>query len=180
LRHSATLAAALVTVKLDEMVKSGQYGALLANVGRFDTAPNLVNIVASEAVITIDLRNPEEDAIQRASADLLAYCREVEQRTGVTIASEITAHTPPVQFYDEVMDEVEATANRFGLSNRRIMSGAGHDAGEMAAICPTGMVFVPGKYDGISHNPREYSTPKACADGINVLFQWAVSFANRS
>ncbi|WP_286268351.1 M20 family metallo-hydrolase [Brooklawnia propionicigenes] len=180
LRHSATLAAALVTVKLDEMVKSGRYGALLANVGRFDTAPNLVNIVASEAVITIDLRNPEEDAIQRASADLLAYCREVEQRTGVTIASEITAHTPPVQFYDEVMDEVEATANRFGLSNRRIMSGAGHDAGEMAAICPTGMVFVPGKYDGISHNPREYSTPKACADGINVLFQCAVSFANRS
>jgi len=50
----------------------------------------------------------------------------------------------------------------------------------MAAICPTGMVFVPGKYDGISHNPREYSTPKACADGINVLFQCAVSFANRS
>ncbi|WIY82526.1 M20 family metallo-hydrolase [Propionimicrobium sp. PCR01-08-3] len=179
LRHSAVLAASLVTVKLDEMVKSGDYGALLANVGRFDTSPNLVNIVASEAIITVDFRNPDEEAIQRASADLLAYCWEVEERCGVTISSEITAHTPPVEFYDEVMDEVEQVANRFGLSNRRIMSGAGHDAGEMAAICPTGMVFVPGRYDGISHNPREYSTPKACADGINVLLQCAVTFANQ-
>ena len=41
------------------------------------------------------------------------------------------------------------------------------------------MIFIPGLYDGISHNPREYSTPEACADGINVLFQAAVELANR-
>jgi N-carbamoyl-L-amino-acid hydrolase len=31
------------------------------------------------------------------------------------------------------------------------------------------MIFVPGEYDGISHNPREYSTPEACANGAQVL-----------
>ena len=31
------------------------------------------------------------------------------------------------------------------------------------------MVVIPGEYDGISHNPRKYSTPEACARGVNVL-----------
>jgi N-carbamoyl-L-amino-acid hydrolase len=49
------------------------------------------------------------------------------------------------------------------------MSGAGHDAQEIAAICPTAMVFVAGQNGGISHTPREYSTPDACANGTDVL-----------
>ena len=36
-------------------------------------------------------------------------------------------------------------------------SGAGHDAQEMAQICPIGMIFIPSK-NGISHSPKEYST----------------------
>ena len=47
-------------------------------------------------------------------------------------------------------------------------SGAGHDAQEMAVICPIGMIFIPSK-DGISHSPREYSSPKDIANGANVL-----------
>jgi len=38
-----------------------------------------------------------------------------------------------------------------------------------AAVCPTAMSFVPGEHDGISHNPREFSTPEQCANGANVL-----------
>ena len=64
------------------------------------------------------------------------------------------------------------------LSFQRILSGAGHDAQEMAALCPTAMIFVPGKYEGISHNPREYSTPEACAHGVQVLLDTIVDLAN--
>ena len=49
------------------------------------------------------------------------------------------------------------------------MSGAGHDAQEIAAICPTAMVFVAGEYGGISHTPREYSNPTACGNGVDLL-----------
>jgi beta-ureidopropionase / N-carbamoyl-L-amino-acid hydrolase len=56
-----------------------------------------------------------------------------------------------------------------GYTHQRIMSGAGHDAQELASVCPTAMIFVAGEYDGISHNPREYSTPQACTRGVNVL-----------
>jgi N-carbamoyl-L-amino-acid hydrolase len=47
----------------------------------------------------------------------------------------------------------------------------------MAAICPAGMVFVPGEYDGISHNPRELSTSEQCANGIGVLGDVLLKFA---
>ena len=47
-------------------------------------------------------------------------------------------------------------------------SGAGHDAQAIAAITDIGMIFVP-SIDGVSHSPREYSSPDACADGANVL-----------
>jgi N-carbamoyl-L-amino-acid hydrolase len=49
-------------------------------------------------------------------------------------------------------------------------SGAGHDAQEMAAICPIGMIFVPSR-GGISHSPLEYSAPEHIAKGADVLLQ---------
>ena len=68
-------------------------------------------------------------------------------------------------------------AEELGLKYQRIISGAGHDAQEIAALCPTAMIFVPGEYDGISHNPREYSTPEACTRGVNVLLRALVELA---
>ena len=180
LRHDATLAGALVRVRLDEMVKSGEYGTMLATVGRWETEPNLINIVPNRVLMTVDLRNHDGEAMTRAHTDLAEYLREVEQRTGVTITSRTTAQTPPVDFAEDMQDLVAKKATDLGLVHESITSGAGHDAGEIAALCPAGMVFVPGLYEGISHNPREYSTPEACADGIDVLLQAVLDLANRS
>ena len=48
-------------------------------------------------------------------------------------------------------------------------SGAGHDAKEIAAKAPIGMIFVPSK-DGISHSPEEFTEWKDIATGFQVLF----------
>ena len=66
-----------------------------------------------------------------------------------------------------------------GSRTSRIVSGAGHDAQEMARICRAGMVFVPGEHDGISHNPRELSTREQCDNGVNVLFDVALCIRQR-
>lgn len=180
LRRDAALAGAMVRLRLDEMVKSGEYGTMLATVGRWETEPNLINIVPSRILMTVDLRNHDGDAMTRALADLETYLREVEERTGVTITARTTAQTPPVDFPDQMQDLIAKKATDLGLVHEPITSGAGHDAGEIAALCPAGMVFVPGLYEGISHNPREYSTPEACADGINVVLQAVLDLANRT
>jgi N-carbamoyl-L-amino-acid hydrolase len=48
----------------------------------------------------------------------------------------------------------------------------------MARLCPAGMVFVVGENEGISHNPRELSTPEQCGNGVNVLLDVLLSLAN--
>ena len=87
------------------------------------------------------------------------------------------AGTPDIGFAPKVEELVASSAAKRGLKAQRIVSGAGHDCQELAKLCPAGMVFVPGEYDGISHNPREFSTPKQCADGVNVLLDVLMALA---
>lgn len=177
LRKDPGLVAARIHVHLREMVASGRYGQLRATMGRYDATPGLVNIVPSRVVCTVDLRNPDEALLRTAEADLAAFVAEVAAAEGVSVQKRQTARTPPVPFAPEVQARVAEAAGRLGLSHEPIVSGAGHDAQEMARLTRAGMVFVPGLYDGISHNPRELSTPEQLTNGGNVLLQVALAFA---
>ena len=58
-----------------------------------------------------------------------------------------------------------------------IFSGAGHDARQLAYVCPTGMIFVPCER-GISHNEAENAKPSDLADGTRVLLEVVLELAN--
>ena len=179
LRKDPGLAAALINVRIDEMARSGRYGEhMRATMGRIDPVPGLVNIVPARVVCTVDLRNPDDDNMARAEADLFTYVKELEQRMGITIERRQTAVTRRVKFSADVQAVIARHIDRYGLKWQPILSGAGHDAQEMSVLCPTAMVFVPGEYDGISHNPREYSTDLACARGVQVLCDTLVELAS--
>ena len=87
------------------------------------------------------------------------------------------ARTENVPFEPDLQARIDAAAGARGLARARIISGAGHDAQELARLCPTGMVFVPGEHDGISHNPRELSTEAQCQNGVNVLLDVLLGLA---
>jgi beta-ureidopropionase / N-carbamoyl-L-amino-acid hydrolase len=171
-RRDAGLVAAKINVRMREMCLSGDYGPdMRATMGVIDPQPGSVNVIPGRVVATVDLRNPDDDAMERAEADLASYWCALAESDGVTIEAEQTARTPAVAFDPQVQDTIAAAAESFGLRYRRILAGAGHDAQEWSRICPTAMVFVPGENDGISHNPLEFSTPKQCENGINVLLR---------
>ncbi|NEV79492.1 M20/M25/M40 family metallo-hydrolase, partial [Rhodopseudomonas sp. BR0C11] len=75
-----------------------------------------------------------------------------------------------------LVGSVENAANALGYQNRRITSGAGHDACNLNTRIPTAMIFVPCK-DGISHNELEDATQPDCAAGANVLLHTVLSLA---
>jgi len=133
--------------------------------------------VPGRVTATVDLRNPDDAAMRRAEADLIAFYALVSTEEHVEIKWRQTARTEHVPFAHEAQERVAAAAGARGLSHAPIISGAGHDAQELAAICKAGMVFVPGEFDGISHNPREFSTAAQCANGINVLCDVVRAFA---
>ncbi|NEB00899.1 Zn-dependent hydrolase [Streptomyces sp. SID13726] len=170
LRVDAGLAAAQIIVRLRELVESGDYGDLRATVGHLTVHPDLTNIVPARAEMTVDLRNPDDIQMTRAEDALAMFLRELEGgRPGLTLTTRRMARTAYVPFDESVQKVIAQAADDHGLAHIPLQSGAGHDAQEIAALCPTAMIFVRGEYDGISHNPREYSTPEVCAQGVDVL-----------
>jgi N-carbamoyl-L-amino-acid hydrolase len=149
---------------------------MVATVGRVELHPNLVNVVAARAVLTVDLRHTDDAVLAAAEAALEVLCDEVREREGVTIEARSLARFEPVRFDDAVVDLVERTAEQQGRSTRRIPSGAGHDAQMLARVCPAGMVFVPSA-GGVSHNPAEHTDDDQLAAGADVLLQVMLELA---
>ena len=168
-RQDAGVAAAAVILQLRRMCESGRFGQLRGTVGKLSIEPGSTNVVPSGATMTIDMRNPDDDAMTAAEAELAAFVAELPGGYGVTGSLERMAKSFTVRFDADVQALIAATADDLGLPYVHAMSGAGHDAQEIAAICPTAMIFVAGENGGVSHTPREYSNPTACGNGADLL-----------
>jgi beta-ureidopropionase / N-carbamoyl-L-amino-acid hydrolase len=176
MRHDAGYVAAKIAVFARDLAgKLG--GAQVATVGRMVVHPNLVNVVAARATLTVDLRNTDDDVLAEAERRLHAFCTELAAREGVAIESRSLARFAPVDFDDDVIARVEAVAIAHGHSTKRMPSGAGHDAQMLARVCPAGMVFVP-SVRGISHNPAELTADADLEAGANVLLQVLLQLAS--
>jgi N-carbamoyl-L-amino-acid hydrolase len=175
LRHDAGYASAEIATFVRRVaVELG--GHQVGTVGRLDLHPDLVNVVASRAVLTVDLRNTDESVLREAEARLGDFCDELAIREGVTITARRLARFEPVSFDERVIDLVERTARAHGHATMRLPSGAGHDAQMLARVCPTAMIFVPSVH-GISHNPAEHTDPSDLEAGANVLLHVVLALA---
>ncbi|MEZ5251832.1 MAG: M20 family metallo-hydrolase [Ilumatobacteraceae bacterium] len=152
-------------------------GSQVATVGRMEFTPNLVNVVPSSVTMTVDLRNTDEHLLQQAEHRFDTSCRRLADDEGVTIERRTLARFEPVEFDARMIDLVETTATRLGLSTMRMPSGAGHDAQMLARICPTSMIFVP-SVNGLSHNLAELTEATDLQAGTDVLLQDGAPAAN--
>jgi N-carbamoyl-L-amino-acid hydrolase len=175
-RHDAGYVAASIATfvrRLTEDLAGHQVGT----VGKLDLHPDLVNVVAARAVMTVDLRNTDETRLQEAERRLAERIAQISADEGVQITSRPLARFEPVDFDERIITLVEDTANQCGYTARRLPAGAGHDAQMLARLCPAGMIFVP-SVGGISHNPEEYTDPEHLTAGADILLQMLVHLAN--
>ncbi|MEO0397116.1 MAG: M20 family metallo-hydrolase [Cyanobacteria bacterium P01_A01_bin.137] len=176
LRHDAGYgASAIATAARDLALDMG--GNQVATVGSIKLTPGLVNVIAKEARLTVDLRNTDEARLQQAEAHMSAKIDAIAKAEGLEITSRSLARFEPVVFDPDMIDLVTKTAQNLGLSVKPMPSGAGHDAGLIAPMAPTAMIFVP-SVNGISHNVDEYTAPKDLENGANVLLQVLLQLAN--
>lgn len=167
LRHDAAYVAAEIAVFVRRMARD-LGGNQVATVGRIDVKPNLINVIAQRAAMSVDLRNTDNALLDDVEARLSAFVAELAAKEGVSITKRSLARFEPVIFPESMVSMVEAVAKGRGYSSRRLPSGAGHDAQMMARVCPAGMIFVP-SVGGISHNVREHTEPHDLEAGANVL-----------
>jgi beta-ureidopropionase / N-carbamoyl-L-amino-acid hydrolase len=169
LRHDPGYVAARIGVFVRELAVSMGHPHV-GTVGQIKLHPNLVNVVAATAIITVDLRNTDEAKLQESERRLAEFIDAVSQQEGVTISSRQLARFEPVAFDERVIELVETTALDLGNSVKRLPSGAGHDAQMLARMCPTAMIFTQ-SHHGISHNPAEFTDPEDLVMGANILLQ---------
>jgi N-carbamoyl-L-amino-acid hydrolase len=134
------------------------------------------NVIPGEIAFTVDVRSPESTTLDAIDADLRAAIAEIAPRRKTQIDLTAIWRKPPTIFDPKLVDAVEASAKMLGYSHRRITSGAGHDACNLATVMPAAMVFVPCK-DGVSHNELEDATQLDCAAGGNVLLHTVLALA---
>ncbi len=151
-------------------------GAQVATVGRVEPFPNLVNVIPSSVVMTVDLRNTDEAALCDAEERLRSVASAAAAAEHCAVSFRSLARFQPVDFDAAMVALVERTAERLGHSVLRLPSGAGHDAQMLARICPTGMIFVP-SIGGLSHNIAEETAPDDLAAGADVLLHVLLELA---
>ena len=177
LRHDAGYCAGAIAHQVRQIARD-MGGSQVGTTGVIQLHPNLINVIAARATITVDLRNTEENLLQESEQRLAAFLTALAHDEGVHISSRKLARFEPVRFDAQVADLISQTAARLGMDCRPMTSGAGHDAQMMARLCPTAMIFVP-SVKGISHNPAEHTDPAHLTAGANVLLHTLLDLAER-
>ena len=169
-RQDALLAAAQFVLGVNRVVTSVP-GRQVGTVGRITATPGAPNVIPGRVDLSLELRDLSAEKIRSLFASIEAEARAIEARTGTRLSFRpIDATAVPAPTDERVRRLIAAAAAELGLKHMSMPSGAGHDAQDLAPLTPTGMIFVPSA-GGISHSPKEYTTPEQMARGVDVLLR---------
>ncbi|MEA9588357.1 allantoate amidohydrolase [Xanthomonas sp. WHRI 10064A] len=167
LRRDALSAAAEALLAIERIARDGS-NDLVATVGKLQLAPGAVNVVPGRVECTLDVRAGDDatrDAAVRAIEQALA---RIGAARGIAIAITPLQTLAASPCAPTLMTRLDHAVAAQGIAPRRLVSGAGHDAMTMAALCPTAMLFVRCA-GGISHHPDEHVDPADAEVALAVM-----------
>jgi N-carbamoyl-L-amino-acid hydrolase len=145
--------------------KEARLAGAHATIGRVTADPNATNAIAERVTAWLDARAAEQSTLDELVEAIRLRATERAGRDGTTVAL-TTESLSPVTTFDEPLRDHVATL----LGGAPVLAtGAGHDAGVLAAAgIPTTMLFVRNP-TGISHAPAEHADDADCAAGVIAL-----------
>ena len=148
---------ALATTVLAARAAASAHGCV-ATVGKVRVEPNGVNAIPSRVTAWLDARGPGE-------AEVRAVVEAVGRQSGSAAVEE--SWTPETAFDVPLSQRLSALLDDAPI----LATGAGHDAGVLAAAgLSTAMLFVRNP-TGISHSPAEFAEREDCHRGVQALAQ---------
>jgi N-carbamoyl-L-amino-acid hydrolase len=166
-RHDALLSAARFIDAVHAVVTS-MPGRHVGTVGRLTVFPGGANVIPGRVVLTLELRDLDPAVIDSVFAGIEPEAQRIASANGTTVSFQPTLTNAPSPTDARVRDAVTSAAKDLGLRPHSMVSGAGHDAQNMAGIGPSGMLFVP-SVNGISHSPAEFTKDEDVVNGANAL-----------
>jgi N-carbamoyl-L-amino-acid hydrolase len=149
---------------------------IVGTVGILKVAPGALNVVPGRAELWVDVRGIDAASLAETTAAIATAAERIAEREETRITVETISSDSPVPMDPTVIATIEEACRRLGVVYRRMPSGAGHDAMNMARIAPAGMIFIPCR-GGISHNPGEYASPADIVRGMDVLTETLAALA---
>jgi beta-ureidopropionase / N-carbamoyl-L-amino-acid hydrolase len=140
----------------------------LATVGKVAAEPGAANAISSSVRCWLDARAPSQDVLDHLVSQIEATARRAADAQGVAVTVRRESFTAPVEFDPALRDRLAAALAGGAAPAPVLATGAGHDAGVLAARVPTGMLFVRNP-SGVSHSPAEHAERADCEAGVAAL-----------
>jgi N-carbamoyl-L-amino-acid hydrolase len=140
----------------------------LATFGKVIAEPGAANAISSGVHAWLDARAPDEVVLEQMVSAIEGAARSAAGDHGVGFEMRRESFTPVVSFDPGLRGQLVRILAAAGLVAPVLPTGAGHDAGVLAAWIPTAMLFVRNP-SGVSHSPAEHAEPDDCATGVTAL-----------
>ncbi len=174
-RLDAAQGASAFTLAVRETVMA-EFPGSVATVGNMAFEPGVFNVVPRAVTVSTEFRAQAGATLDEIEARLGQQAFYAAQRFGLDLEMEQLDRTAPARMDEQVQEAVAGACRTLGLRYAFLPSGAGHDAQCLAAVCPTGMIFVP-SVGGTSHSAGEFTRWRDCVNGANVLLHTALTLA---
>ena len=170
LRRDALSGAAQMILALETLCRTPGPAPLVGTVGRILVSPNAPNVIAGETRLDVEIRSIDQNVMEQTVDALLSECRRIARERRLSFRSQRMSYTNPVHVRPEVLEAVRGACTAVTDRQIDIVSGAGHDANQIAAVAPVGMIFVPSA-GGRSHCPEEFTDIRDIAKGTAALLR---------
>jgi len=177
-RRDALVGAAQMIVALNLLAREHDAATRLT-VGKIEVEPNSGATIPGRATFIVDLRHPDSGTLDMLESRIRELVAGIARDLRLEAAIARIIDKPPVLFAGDLVDQVRDAARRCGYPSMDMLSGAGHDAMNVARVAPTAMIFVPCR-DGLSHNEAESATPAHLAAGATTLLHVLLARAGRA
>ncbi|MGH2989500.1 MAG: Zn-dependent hydrolase, partial [Solirubrobacterales bacterium] len=164
-RRDAGLAAAMAALRIEEL--PAREGGV-ATTGALRLEPGIPTAVAGTAELLVDLRNPDPDALARMLEGAHDAVTAAGSERGCEVSSELVWRIEPISFDPALVEAARESCREVAGSDRVLVSGALHDAAEIARVLPAAMLFCP-SIAGLSHAPEEDTPEPDLAAGIEAF-----------
>jgi len=142
--------------------------AALATFGKVTAEPGAANAICSQVRAWLDARAPDEATLHRMVERIEDTAHGAAADQGVEVAVHLESFTPRVEFDSQLRSRLAGALAGRGITAPVLPTGAGHDAGILAARLPAAMLFVRNP-SGVSHSPAEHADPADCEAGVVAL-----------
>lgn len=177
LRHDALAAAAEFILIVEKIGNIEANDKSVAAVTLCELKNPSMNVVPGRVELTVDIRGIDQSSIARCVAGVDRQLKAICRKRGVAGRYEVLSSDQPILMSERMILAIIKACDKCHIRYEIMPSGAGHDAMNVAAVIPTGMIFIPCK-GGISHNPLEEVEKEDVEAGFGVLAQTIINEAN--